>query len=158
MGKTIIIMRHAEAEGTSFSISDWERNLTKEGKNAAKRVGKLLKNQLQPDKILSSNSIRTHQTTEIVSLELGIDFSTVQLETELYLASSCVMQNAIHKITDEIESVLIIAHNPGVSDWIKSLTNQYVPMQPATAVIINLPISSWKHLTQGIGILEKIIS
>lgn len=151
-------MRHAEAENPSFDISDFERNLTKEGKSAAKKVGSLLKNYLLPAQILSSNAIRTLQTSEIVSLELGIDFSTVKLENTFYLASHATMQSQISKTSDEIDSVLIIAHNPGVGDWVQSLTNQYVPMQPATAVIINLPISSWKHLTQGIGILEKIIT
>lgn len=158
MEKRIVIMRHAEAEEPTFQTNDFQRKLTTKGILTAKKVANSLQLLLIPDCILTSDARRTLQTTELLLENFtGHSISVIE-DNSLYLASALLMQQKIVSLEENINTAVIVAHNPGVSELVFELTGEYVSMLPATAVIIRLPISSWKLLTNRIGILEKVIS
>lgn len=58
----LILMRHAKSDW-SQGTADIDRQLTKPGKSAAKRIGQhLLETEIQPDRILCSPARRTRET------------------------------------------------------------------------------------------------
>lgn len=105
----VYILRHAQAES---GIRDHSRVLTQYGKLQAQMMGQWLKLNLHDlDLAIVSSARRTTQTFE--GLELGIDLITEDLA---YNADSNVLEQLIRKHGKGHQDVMIIGHNPGVSD------------------------------------------
>lgn len=110
--RQLIVMRHATANPGSGR--DHARTLTARGRDEARRVGLSLRSQGPiPELILCSSAIRCRETWRAVSAALGFT-ATVDFEDELYNASP---ESLLHRLTEVVneQSVLLLAHNPGVS-------------------------------------------
>lgn len=108
----LILMRHAEAEGSAPG-GDRDRALSEQGRRDAARMGRALAERgLRPDLALVSGAIRTRQTWDQVHEAMGdVD---LRVETALYNASADVLRHAVEAAEDEAGCLLILAHNPGV--------------------------------------------
>ena len=86
-GGKLIFIRHAYAPGSgdpnNFNLNDCstQRNLSEEGKKQAKSIGKFfIKNEIEIDKVLSSEWCRCKETAEIAFK----DFSTISFLNSFY--------------------------------------------------------------------------
>ena len=108
----LIIMRHATADPDGHR--DHERPLTAQGLNEARRVGLSLRSKGPiPDRILCSSALRCRQTWQAVSAELECS-ATVDFQDDLYNASAASLLHSLAAV-GEGQTVLLLAHNPGVS-------------------------------------------
>lgn len=113
MPRTLILMRHAKQ--TALAASDHERPLTDEGRDAAHRVGETLRREgLVPDRALSSTALRCHQTWECVSAALA-EPRPATFERDLYNATAEGLLDALSLVDEAVETLLVLAHNPGIS-------------------------------------------
>lgn len=113
MARRLILMRHAKQSG--LAVRDHDRPLTDEGRDEAHRVGERLAEVGPiPDRVLSSTALRCRETWAAISAGLG-EALEVDCESGLYNASSHDLLRAITGIDDEIEILLLLAHNPGMS-------------------------------------------
>lgn len=114
MRKTIFLMRHAEA-GSASQDGDKGRKLTLAGQSQAAQVGSMLSHQYgQPDAVICSPSTRTRETLEHMGLVCFDATVDEQYPDELYNAEAEVILWFIQQLPDHVDSVLIIAHNPGI--------------------------------------------
>lgn len=112
--RTLIIMRHAEAD---WGLDDFNRPLTRHGSEQARRAGTWLKqNELVPEMLVSSAALRTRQTTTWVSDALGEKAPTASLDERLYNAPASALVTAINRTPAGVQSLMLIAHLPGVQD------------------------------------------
>jgi phosphohistidine phosphatase len=110
--RQLIIMRHATADPNGHR--DHERSLTAKGLDEAQRVGHSLRSKGPiPDRILCSSAVRCRQTWQAVSAELECS-PTVDFQDDLYNASAASLLNSLAGVGEE-QTVLLLAHNPGVS-------------------------------------------
>jgi len=110
--KRLILLRHAKAERSAPSGRDFDRPLSPRGLDDAARAGRLLAAAgLIPDVVLVSAATRTVQTWEQASPALPD--AKVQIRQDLYNASSERLQAAADAEHDA-QTVMVIAHNPGV--------------------------------------------
>jgi phosphohistidine phosphatase len=108
----LIIMRHATAE--NVSSSDHARALTSSGETEAQAVGRSLRAYaLNPDLVLCSTAVRCRETWRNVSAELG-GSPDVDYEDTLYNGSARQLLHCLAGVVDA-KTVLLLAHNPGVS-------------------------------------------
>ena len=113
--KRIIFMRHAKASQVKFHQNDHERNLSKTGINEAKTMAKFIKSKgVIPDILLISDAKRTQETW--THLNLVIKNKRSKFDRELYLASSKTILKKIKELDNILDSALILAHNPGITD------------------------------------------
>lgn len=113
MPRSLILMRHAKQ--SSHATSDHERPLTEVGHEQAHAVGlRLAESAVLPDRVLSSTALRCRETWAGVEAaltgSLPIDF-----EETLYDASADQLLHEIAGIPDDVNSLLVLAHNPGIS-------------------------------------------
>jgi phosphohistidine phosphatase len=117
MPRRLILMRHAKQSG--LAVRDHDRPLTDEGLDDAYRVGlRLADLEFNPERVLSSTALRCQQTWEAVSTGLGPAApppTCVDFEATLYNAASQDLLEALADIDDEVETLLLLAHNPGMS-------------------------------------------
>ena len=110
--KKIYLLRHAQA-ASSFEYEDKDRPLTALGKEQAAAFGKYINSHsLYPDKILCSSALRTQETLD----NLGIDFgkTSISIEPRLYNADEKMLEQFFMALDDDVDSVLVIGHNPGL--------------------------------------------
>ncbi len=111
----LIIMRHAKSDWSEENRSDFDRPLTARGKEAAKLMSKWLKHkQYRIDLIICSPALRTKQTCQLVSQELGIPQNNILWETGIYEASLNNLLALVNQHGEEVQTLLIIGHNPGL--------------------------------------------
>ncbi len=144
--KTLFILRHAKSGWDEPDLPDHERPLNKRGKADAPRVGEWLRAEgLLPDLIISSTAKRARHTAELV-IE-GCNYRRdLLLLRELYAAPPVAYLNALAKVSDECQRVMVVGHNPGIEDLLKLLTGENQPMPTAALAQVSLPIERWGGL------------
>jgi phosphohistidine phosphatase len=120
-GRTLVLLRHAKAE-TPGDMLDVDRHLTARGKADAVAAGAWLAEQgLQPGLVLCSPAARTRQTWHGVAVGLVRDTQEaaapeVRYEPGLYAGGRTEVVDLLRAVPDEVATVLIIGHNPTMSD------------------------------------------
>lgn len=158
--KTIYLVRHAKSDWDDPSIRDFDRPLNKRGKNNAPAMGKLLKQQgIIPELVITSTAMRAKTTAELVTAEIGIKPDKMVYEKELYLASAQEIFLLIKDTPPEYNSVMIVAHNPGITELLNRLTggNNFVANIPTCGVAELQFEGEWNKLASGKCLLEKFL-
>lgn len=123
MVKTLLLLRHAEA-GHSFSGDDFSRTLTEHGQAQAREIGQwLLTSLLAPEVTVVSSAMRTRQTSIWIAHELGEKAPTAQHDDRLYLGSPRQLCTVINETPETAETLLVVAHMPGVQELGMDLTS-----------------------------------
>ena len=149
--KTLLILRHAKSSWDNPDLGDFDRPLNSRGLKAAPVMGGVLqKNNLQPQKILSSPAKRAKQTAILVKETAPLEANIVYVEG-IYEASPRSLLNIVSEIGDEIDSILLIGHNPGLESFVKMLTGEFYEIPTATLVKIDLNIESWQAVNVNCG-------
>lgn len=107
--KKLILMRHAKAEKEAASGEDFDRPLSEKGRIDAKKMAQALqKLGLSPDLCLVSSAMRTRETFA------GFEGLEATFSKDLYNADAPHLRRAIEAAEDDHDTILLIAHNPGV--------------------------------------------
>jgi phosphohistidine phosphatase len=112
--KRLFLLRHAKSSWDESGLADHERPLAKRGRQASKVIGEHLREEgIVPELVLCSPSARTRETLERIGLG---DDAEVRIEDDLYGASAGDLLEVLHGVADEVGSVMLIGHNPGIED------------------------------------------
>lgn len=141
-------MRHAKAKDQEFGQTDFERPLKKRGVAEAEFIGNLLKTKEEyPQSIVASSARRTTETAEIVAKILGYALEEIRLEGMLYQANTSHCQKLIAELDPAIQSVLVVGHNPTISEWAAQLSSHgSLHFPTGTIAKIILPFDDWQHI------------
>jgi phosphohistidine phosphatase len=118
--RVLIIMRHAKAEQSAYK-RDIDRTLTERGNADARAAGVWLAGQdITPDAVLCSPSVRTRGTWHGVAIGMAETVETMQAPTvtyepELYEAGVAAALDLIRATGDDVTTLLVIGHNPTMS-------------------------------------------
>ena len=119
--RTLVLLRHAKAE-TPGELPDFERRLTEKGDADADAAGSWLADErLRPNLVLCSSARRTRQTWQGVSVALKqADPDSlspeVHYEQRLYDGGRTEVIDLLRAVPESVRTVLIIGHNPTMSD------------------------------------------
>lgn len=138
-------MRHAQAQPEQFGLSDRERPLSTEGMQELEFIRRKLQGKLQGlNAVLCSNVKRTRQTLEGIKQILPSLCESI-FDDGLYHAPAANIISRLQDLDETQEFVMIIAHNPGVSDFLRLVTTSTA--QPSERVPKIFP-------TSGVAIFE----
>ncbi len=111
--KHIYLVRHAQALPAQAE-GDINRPLSPKGKDDALALGKvMLNNNYKPEIALCSPAKRTGQTLDLINESLKIE--EIKQPQTLYSASAGDLLSELQKIDNEYDNIMIVAHNPGIS-------------------------------------------
>lgn len=155
MSKRFVIIRHAEA--AADLIKDFDRPLTPFGEAQAHEIGLALRSLgLLPDKIVASAAMRTKTTAYIIAKAFPSEIP-VMLKQSLYQASDEYLEQEIAATEAAINTVLLIAHNPGVSYLVQRLSriSGHLHMPPCAFAAFELQSNHWADVyTQKIKLIK----
>jgi len=113
--RRLILFRHAKAAPRQPGAGDPDRALTPSGREDAAVSGRwMIQNGYAPDLVLISPSLRTRETWDGVK-DLT-PASRAVLEDDLYDASPEDIIAVIERVAAESETVMVVAHNPGLQE------------------------------------------
>ncbi|HEY3409221.1 MAG TPA: histidine phosphatase family protein [Propionicimonas sp.] len=125
----LYLMRHAEAATTGTDWRDISRELTPKGRTQARDVGELLGRQ-RIELVLSSPAARARQTTELLSLRCPIRYVD-----RLYNAGSRALLAELSGVPDQVRTVLVVGHAPGIPALAENLADRLHSSPEALALI-----------------------
>lgn len=137
--KSLILVRHAKSSWESPGLGDHDRPLNERGRHdAPKMAQRLADRQVAPDVILASTAVRARTTAAIFADALGVE---LELDDRLYGASTTTLQRVV--IEREAPSVLIVAHDPGLSMLAASLADEITHMPTCAVARFHWNTGSW---------------
>ena len=149
MSKTIICIRHGKAKD-GIGLADYDRPLHKKGREQAEITAQNLSNHnFHIDQIIYSSALRTTESAIIISKLIGYKLNNAISSKKLYLCTPNEMEDfvAIH-VKAEAETIAIIGHNNGLSDWVNQLLQPtlYHTLGTCEFAALQLNISSWEQI------------
>jgi phosphohistidine phosphatase len=156
--RTIVLLRHAKADWPA--VADHERPLAERGRTDASVAGRRLADAgIAPDLVLCSTAARTRETWKLAAHEMPERPRTVY-EERLYEASLGDLLALLNETPEEIGTLLLVGHNPGVhaladalagsaeADALARMNRGGFPT--AAFAVITFP-GGWKSVEHGVG-------
>jgi phosphohistidine phosphatase len=150
-------MRHAEARWKDAGISDLERPLNRRGTSAAEAMARRLQElKLVPDLLVVSPALRTRQTADIVARELAVPARRVLHEEALYLASAADLLKVVQGMGPRVAHMLLVAHNPGVSELVQLLVPEADASGLPTAALCSISFDTAHWTAIGVAAVRDV--
>ena len=144
--KHLTLLRHAKSSWKNTSLSDFNRPLNKRGKRDAPYIAEKLKQRnIGVEIIVSSSAIRTLETANIFSNVLGLENDIIKSD-DLYAASGEVILKTINNLNEVYTNVLVVSHNPGITNIANQLSDFFIENIPTTGIIAFTYDGNWKDL------------
>ena len=145
--KKLILVRHSKSSWKDLSLIDFHRPLNNRGKSDGPIMSRYLSSKINKiDFLHSSSSVRTFETSKFFISK--IEFKNIKYDDNLY---HCSAQSIIHLIKNYPEhhnTVMIIAHNPGLTNLINMITNINLDNLPTTGIAnIDFDCDSWNNIS-----------
>ncbi len=143
--KKLYIVRHAKSSWNIEGISDKERPLLVKGEQRTKMVIDYFKEkELSIDLIISSAAVRAYETAKIIAKSFQYQEDRIRVEDYLYSANAEQMFDIFYDIPDEIDSVMIVAHNPTVTNFANIFLTQKIDWLPTSGVVaLAFDVDNW---------------
>ncbi len=164
--RRLFLIRHAKAE-PAIGQDDYERALTDRGRDDARRVASMFAaRELLPEVLVHSGALRTKQTAEIFAAHSPRRIE-LQEEIGLYDATQEMLYARTRALSDAVECVGFVGHNPGVGGLAATLAGYgaYPELRrmalkyPTCAVaVIDFEISAWDDVDRKSGLLALFLT
>jgi len=152
-------MRHGDAQWKDPEVADFARPLNRRGTAEAEAMARRLAElALIPDLIMTSPARRTQQTAEIVARELALGPRNVRYEEPLYLAGAREILKHAQAIGPRVPHLMIIGHNPGVSELAHLLAPGSELGGLATAAICTLTFDTDQWSAVAAALVRDVLS
>ncbi|MBO9581067.1 MAG: histidine phosphatase family protein [Sphingobium sp.] len=166
--KTVILLRHAKSDWSDTTQRDFDRPLNGRGERAAALMGQWAKREaLTFDAIIASPAARVKDTLRTFMGSYGTHPEPAW-DQRVYLASAAMLADVISEADDAADTLLLVAHNPGLADFVlehvpdddeSALRDDVAEKFPTAAIaILDFPISHWRDFAKGCaGQLRRFI-
>jgi phosphohistidine phosphatase len=141
--KKLYIVRHAQKEDEQIGTDDYDRVLSPEGVEDAKKMAQYFASKKLPvDLIVASPASRTKKTAEIFAEVLKYR-KTIMLNEVLYMAFVNELLETITYTFDTVDSMLLVGHNPSLTALAITLVGFKEKFQMGAIMEIDFDCDSW---------------
>ncbi|QRM53510.1 histidine phosphatase family protein [Sinorhizobium sp. BG8] len=160
----LILLRHAKSAWPD-GVEDHDRPLALRGQKAARAMGAYMtRSNIVPDLVLVSTSRRTQETWDLVARELDNIHEVRRSVSKLYAAGADQLLSIVREIEPSYNTVMLIAHNPGLQDLAVRLVGECDPevferlrekFPTGALAIMEFEIRSWEEISPASGRLVQ---
>ena len=143
--KTLCLVRHAKSSWEDTALDDYDRPLNERGKKDARLMGNILQQQhILPDLMLSSPAKRAFSTAKKIAKAIGYNKENIQTDKKIYHAGLEQLLAIIQALPASEHSVMLVGHNPGLTDLSNLLCRKHIDNIPTCGVVcIEFDIETW---------------
>ena len=151
--KTLYLFRHAKSSWSFDDLSDQERPLNDRGRDDAPAMGQALgKRHICPDIVVSSPAVRAMSTAVLVARELQYPTNKISVNAGIYGADTDDLLAIIRALPDLAASVLLVGHNPTITETANELSPSSVDEMPTAAVVcLRFACERWEDVSKANG-------
>ncbi len=155
--KTLILVRHAKSSWKDTTLNDIKRPLNKRGNKDAPKMGKYMaEHKILPEVIFSSSGLRALATARLISVKIDIKPTDIIINEKIYTFNSEDLLNVVKALKDKYEKVMIVAHNPAITDLVNYFSGSKIDNVPTCGVaVLRFPINSWKKASKSKANLDS---
>jgi phosphohistidine phosphatase len=165
--KVLYLLRHAKSDWRADGLPDAERPQSERGIRAAPLVGAAMRKAgIAPALVLCSPARRSIDTWTLLAPELRRQIP-VKTMRSLYLASPSRILAMVRRLPSSLDSVLVLAHNPGLHNLALALAGPD-PEPRAMALLrekyptgaladFRFHVDDWPDLRPGTGQLVRFL-
>ena len=164
-GRHLHLLRHAKSSWSAAAADDHDRTLAPRGRRAAEIIAEHVRDaQIAPALVLCSSARRAQETLELIAPALGPS-AVVLVEPQLYGASAGELLDRLHNVDDDVSSVMVVGHNPGLEDLATTLAGSGVDDAlgrmatkfPTGALATFTVPAAWRDLAPGAATLTSYV-
>lgn len=157
--KKLFLVRHAKSSRSIADLEDFDRPLNERGYSDAHLIGLHLKNEIDGQLvIISSPAVRALSTALIFGREINYEPEKINLCIELYETDATTYLKVILEQKDIFNSMILVGHNPTISDTIEKLNGSTCGDVPTCAVsIFTIKTEKWADILTSERTLESSI-
>lgn len=157
--KTLYILRHAKASNSYSTFADIDRPLKETGVQDAYLLGHTLKQaNFSVGLVMVSTAARALHTATIVARTALVPATNISINHDLYLPDTGVTLAIIRQTNDNINELMIVGHNPDLSELCNELLDNFSTELPTCGLVsISFNASSWNSIGKKNSHKEYII-
>ena len=150
--KTLLLARHGKSDWGDSSVGDFDRPLNTRGEEDSPKMASYLQQcGYLINQIISSEAVRALATAEQYRKHLTPDQELIT-HGDLYLAPEATIINIINNIHSNFNSVMLVGHNPGMTDAINFLCHEQIEdMSTCSVGIVQFDVNNWRDIKERSG-------
>ncbi len=157
--KKLHLIRHAKSSWDHPGLGDKERPLNKRGLKATEIMAPaILEAGCSFDAVFTSPAIRARTTIENIAAHLPDEYITPQIDDALYTFGSANLLNFCRTLGDDMADVVIVGHNPAITDLTNRLSGSVILNVPTCAYVQMEFDGPWAELDTGTARLIKFLT
>jgi phosphohistidine phosphatase len=158
--KTVYIVRHAKSSWEFPQLEDHERPVIPKGIRRTERVIEFLRERnIKVDLLYASHAVRSAETARMLAPAVGVEPDQIITEPEIYHGGTSALTPLIYGLPDGADSVMIVGHNPAVTDFANEYTHEYLDWLPTSAVVaLRFDTNDWSKIDEAKVTTDFIIT
>lgn len=146
--KTLFLARHAKSSWKLPEVEDLDRPLMEKGLiKTQETIAFLLKNNINIEMIISSHAKRALETAKLYANAFKYPIKDIEINTSIYYSGTEGLYNAVYGIPDNINSVMIVGHNPVMTQFSNFFTEKFIDCLPTSAIVsIEFNTDKWTEI------------
>lgn len=143
--KTLYIVRHAKSSWDFPDLPDVERPLLEKGiYNTNKIIKELNEKGVKIDMLVSSHAKRAYETAKIIAKGILFPVEKIEVNRNIYQVNRDELFNVIFSQNDEMESLMIVGHNPTLTQFTNLFIDDKIEILPTSGIIsIDFETDKW---------------
>ncbi len=163
--KQLFLLRHCKSDWSASMQRDYDRPLNERGKSDAPLVCSFINSVISfPEtKVAVSPAVRTRQTVApLIKPWTDERKNKIDFNESLYESGLNEYLKVIRQTPDSAENLLIVGHNPAISDVVEFLVSghrldELVHVSTGTLIALDLNVSSWKQTNADNAVIRFMI-
>ncbi len=145
MALELVLVRHGDALSGKAGIKDIDRTLSHQGIiGSVQMASKLLQEGFDPEAVYTSPAARAMHTAMIFTRTLQKGTNIIELVDDLYYGTSSTIIEWITETYDGIKSLVIVGHNPGITEIVNTLSQGRSAFMPTNGIAwFKFDTASW---------------
>jgi phosphohistidine phosphatase len=143
--KTLYLVRHAKSSWDFPELPDVERPIIEKGINNTKKiVNELVEKKIKVDLLVCSHAKRAYDTAKIIAAGINYPIEKIEVSNHVYEVDRDEIFNIIFSQNDELNSLMIVGHNPTLTQFANLFLDEKIDLLPTSGVIsINFETDKW---------------
>ncbi len=144
--KSVFVVRHAKSDWSSWGISDHDRPLNERGERDAPLMAQALNNRVKNiEYFICSTAVRARQTFD--HFQSACQLFRGEHTHDLYHSDPATILRLIKQTPDDVNSVILFAHNPGLTELYNYFSGNFLDNLPTCGVFELISnASDWKSI------------
>ena len=148
--KTLHIIRHAKSSWNNGSLADIDRPLNERGIRTCSFMAQYISDAgCRFENVYCSPAVRAQTTIELISENITDTVVKWHTDKELYTFDGGHLYRWLSTVDDSISELVIVGHNPGLTDLSNELGNRYISNIPTCGYVqlVTEEECSWQDIS-----------